>query len=126
VHVVHGGPGYAALYRMVLALEAVRVGLPQTIASGAAEQLLVEAAGLLPESGGGPVRRPYTGMAQEARLLAGLARALRARMEQAGGPVQGVDYFAERLDGFLARARAMLGLNPYLPLHGYDAAIGIS
>ncbi len=123
-----GGARYWALYRLVLELEGLRLRVPEAIMEGEVEEALLDASNLL--SSMVPrqlIPRPYSGLDQEARLLSQLATALRLRMIRAGTPyVSGVEYFIERLDSFLASARAALGRHPDLPLSQYGDTIGIS
>jgi len=122
-----GVEGLEALYRLAAGLERVYLRVPESIVDGEAERLLSAAAVMISVEGGGLVSRPFQGPHYEAMLLARLAQALRARMARAGTPyVDGVDYFAERLLGYIQALRALLGGNPYLPVHDYDATIGIS
>ncbi len=115
-----GGPGDArerALWGLLVDLESLRVRVPEAIMEGEAEAALLDAYQVLREYRVRElVLRPYSGVAEEARLLAQLAAALRMRMVRAGTPyVYGVDYFIERLDQLLAKTRAMMGLHPLLP-----------
>ena len=60
------------------------------------------------------VRRPYTGLSDEAKLLGDYAEALRLRMMQLNKDyVSGLEYFQRRLEDLLRRAERLLG-NPYL------------
>ncbi len=109
-----------ALVDAILELESLRRRVPEAVYEGEAEEVLYDAYLIFREYApvaAGPVRRPYTGIAEEARLLAQLASALRMRMKRAGTPyVVGAEYFVERLDLLLANARALIGRHPSLPL----------
>ncbi len=117
-----GDAAVRAIRGMIIDLERLRLRLPEAIMEGEAEEYLLDAYRILREYKPPQlVRRPYSGLDQEAKLLAQLALALRARMERAGTPyIAGVDYFIERLDSLLAKARAMIGLHPLLPVGGGD------
>ena len=59
------------------------------------------------------VRRPYTGLSDEAKLLGDYAEALRLRMMQLNKDyVSGIEYFQRRLEDLLRRAEQLLG-GPY-------------
>lgn len=111
------GPQWRALWGVLADLERLRLRVPEAIMDGEAEEALLDAYLVFREYRPQQlVRRPYTGLDVEARLLAQLAAALRLRMIRAGTPyVSGVDYFNQRLDGLLAKTRAALGLHPGIP-----------
>ncbi len=111
------GPRWRALWGVLADLERLRLRVPEAIMEGEAEEALLDAYMVFREYKPRQlVRRPYSGLDVEARLLAQLAAALRLRMLRAGTPyVSGVDYFNHRLDSLLAKARAALGLHPWMP-----------
>ncbi|MEB3778684.1 MAG: hypothetical protein GSR85_00405 [Desulfurococcales archaeon] len=117
--------GYAwrrAAEEVIVELEQLRLRVPESLAEGLMEETLGDAWSLFSRISypHGPVRRPYYGLGEEARLLSQLARALRLRMRHVGSMyISGLDYFNSRLDLFLERARAALGYNPKLPLTLY-------
>ncbi len=111
-----------AAEEIIVELEQLRLRVPESLAEGAMEEALNDAWNVFSRINYsyGPVRRPYYGLGEEARLLSQLARALRLRMIHVKSMyITGVDYFNSRLDYFLEKARAALGYNPKLPLTMY-------
>jgi len=105
----YGAPGAHALWGVAEELERLRARVPEAIIEGEAEEVLLQVHAIL-RAHARPqlVARPYSGPAEQARLLAQLAAALRARMEMAGTPyVHGVNYFAEKLEDLAATARIL-------------------
>ena len=108
---------------LVREVEELASMIPESIADGSLESALRELSQYLSGpapvvSAGFTVYKPlYQGLRDEALMLARLASAIRVRMEYLNRRnISGVDYLRRRLESFLRKLRASLGLNPDLPL----------
>lgn len=106
------------ILKVVIKIENLFIKIPYSIEDESMEETLNELSNLLEyRSKDEFVKRPYSGLDYEAKLLSDLSRALRIRMEQMKTiNVSGVEYFDKRLEEFLEKLRFSLGFNPYIPL----------
>lgn len=107
-----------AIVKVVIKIEDLYFKIPYSIEDESMEDALYELSSLLEYNKQKEfIKRPYSGINYEAKLLSDLSRALRIRMElMKTVNVSGIDYFSKRLEEFLEKMRLSLGYNPHIPL----------
>jgi hypothetical protein len=108
-----------AIIKVVIEVEDLYLKIPYSIENESMENSLEELSSLLQYNQKKEfIRRPYSGLDYEAKLLSDLSRALRIRMElNKTLNVSGIEYFSKRLEEFLEKIRYSLGYNPHIPLN---------
>ncbi|MGC8572894.1 MAG: hypothetical protein C0172_03775 [Caldisphaera sp.] len=108
-----------AIIKVVIRVEDLYLKIPYSIENESMENSLEELSSLLQyDQKKDFIRRPYSGLDYEAKLLSDLSKALRIRMElNKTLNVSGIEYFSKRLEEFLEKVRYSLGYNPHIPLN---------
>jgi hypothetical protein len=108
-----------AIIKVVIEVEDLYIKIPYSIENESMENSLEELSSLLQYNQKKEfIRRPYSGLDYEAKLLSDLSKALRIRMElNKTLNVSGIEYFSKRLEEFLEKIRYSLGYNPHIPLN---------
>jgi|GEM_PF-3124745 hypothetical protein len=108
-----------AIIKVVIEVEDLYLKIPYSIENESMENSLEELSSLLQYNQKKEfIRRPYSGLDYEAKLLSDLSKALRIRMElNKTLNVSGIEYFSKRLEEFLEKIRYSLGYNPHIPLN---------
>jgi len=108
-----------AIIKVVIEVEDLYLKIPYSIENKSMENSLEELSSLLQYNQKKEfIRRPYSGLDYEAKLLSDLSKALRIRMElNKTLNVSGIEYFSKRLEEFLEKIRYSLGYNPHIPLN---------